>query len=65
MQIGIIALPQVGTTDTIIYPTHYAEWVRMSGATPVVISCYVSKKELYTQLQQVNGIVFTGGDIAR
>ncbi len=62
MKIGIIAHPQAGST-TIEYPTHYITWVRMSGAIPVVIPYNLSSVQLYQELHEVSGLVFTGGDI--
>ena len=61
MKIGIIAHPQAG--GGIQYPTNYVNWVRMSGANPVIIPYDVPSIQLYTHLHEVNGLVFTGGDI--
>jgi gamma-glutamyl hydrolase len=61
MKIGIIAHPQVG--GDIQYPTNYVHWVRLSGAVPVVIPYNISSIHLYQKMNEVSGLVFTGGDI--
>ena len=61
MKIGIIAHPH--SNGDIQYPTNYVRWVRLSGAIPVVIPYNISSVHLYQQMHEVNGLVFTGGDI--
>lgn len=58
MKIGILAHPLAGQTDKIKYPARYVNWIRLSGAIPVVFSCYDS-----IPLHEVNGLLLTGGDI--
>jgi len=64
MKIGIISHPKEGT-DTYDYPTNYANWVRMSGAIPVILPFHLSSIQLYKELHEIDGLVFTGGDIEK
>jgi len=61
MKIGIIAYPQVG--GDIQYPTNYVHWVRLSGAVPIVIPYHIPSIQLHKIMNDVDGLVFTGGDI--
>ena len=63
MKIGIIAHPKEGFVDKYEYPINYVNWVRMSGAVPVVIPFHLPSIQLYKELHEVNGIVLTGGNI--
>ena len=63
MKIGIIAHPQAGCAETYQYPTNYVNWIRMSGAIPVVIPYQITSIQLYKELHEMDGILFTGGDI--
>jgi len=58
MKIGILAHPFAGQLDKIQYPTRYVNWIRLSGAIPVVFSCYEP-----ISLKEVDGLLLTGGDI--
>lgn len=49
-----------GRTLTYLAPT-YANIGWMAGAKIVPIYSYVTKDEIITQLNKVNGVIFTGG----
>jgi gamma-glutamyl hydrolase len=60
--IGIIAFPKINSTQS-IYPDRYVKWVELSGAKAFVIPYTISQTSLLQCLEQLNGIVWTGGNI--
>lgn len=61
MKIGVLSHPREHGGSR--YPTDYVHWVRMSGATAIIIPYDIPRHELYQRIQDVDGIVLTGGDI--
>jgi gamma-glutamyl hydrolase len=60
--IGIIAFPELNTSNS-LFPTNYVDWVESSGAKAVVLPYTISPKQLLHCLDQLSGLVWTGGSI--